>query len=393
MSEVARALLLKLLAQAERGGRETLPITGRSARDYFTVHDLPGRDAIHAALGNAEAAGCIALEWGWGAAAQDLLRLRLLDADCLAQWLGVPRASESVARISGLLDPLLDDAPEWLRDAYGAALNQWGRGQSAFRIDVTDTVGGLELFKTALAVSRSEHQGLDLRRFSARLLGDSKAVERQLGRLADLLRRNPEWEPIDDNKDLFRLLGLEKFPPPLLVKGPLLLQLRGVPLDVTGITPYLGVSPDAVESIEPTGEIPYLLTIENLASFQRHVREIEDRAVVIYTAGFPGPDLIRVLQHLDRVLPARCRFLHWGDRDVGGLRIFAQLAAAVTAHDVQPHLMDVPGSNSDGFSESDRRTLEDYAFRSDRFCSLARRWLDVGLGPLEQESLDPAAPR
>jgi hypothetical protein len=165
-----------------------------------------------------------------------------------------------------------------------------------------------------------------------------------------------------------------------------------VRLDVTGVTPYLGISPDAVESVEPTGEIPYLLTIENLASFQRHVREIQDRAVVIYTAGFPGPDLIRVVQHLDGVLAAQCRFLHRGDRDVGGLRIFAQLAAAVTAHDMQPHLMDVPGSNSDGFSEADRRTLEDYAVRSERFCSLARRWLDAGLGPLEQESLDPTAP-
>ena len=40
VSEVARALLLKLLAQVDRGGRDTLPITERSARNYFAVTDL-----------------------------------------------------------------------------------------------------------------------------------------------------------------------------------------------------------------------------------------------------------------------------------------------------------------------------------------------------------------
>ena len=393
MSQVARALLLKLLAQTERGGRETLPITERSARDYFAVRDLVGRDAVHADLANAEAAGCIRLEWGRGTAAQDLVRLRLCDADRLAEWLGVPRASESVGRISELLDPLLADAPPWLRDAYDAAKDQWGRGQSAFRVEVTDSATALELFRTALAIDREEQRGLDLRRFSARLLGDSKAIERQLGRLADLLRRNPEWEALDEDRDLFRVIGLEKFPQPLLLKGPLSIRVEGRVLDIGGAAPYLGLSPDCVESVEPTGPVAYLLTVENLASFQRHVREVCDSGLVIYTAGFPGPDLIRVLQHIDLALPAHCPFFHWGDRDIGGLRIFAQLAGALSRHGLQPHRMDEPGDDGTGFTASERRTLEALAARPDPTGTLARRWLDANLGPLEQEWLDPVQPR
>ena len=48
MSQIARALLLKLLAQADRGGRITLPIGERSAHAYFTISDLTERDALHA---------------------------------------------------------------------------------------------------------------------------------------------------------------------------------------------------------------------------------------------------------------------------------------------------------------------------------------------------------
>lgn len=391
MSAVARALLLKLLAQAERGGRETLPINERSAPDYFEVGDLSVRDAIHAALANAEAAGGVRLEWGRGAAAQDLLRLRLNDADRLADWLGVPRVRDSAARIREALGPLLAEAPAWLRGAYDVAAAKWQLGQSAFRIEVTDAEGALDLFTAALAIAEGRHRGLDLRRFSARLLGDSKAVERQSGRLADLLRHNPEWHDLDDNRDLFRVIGLEKFPPPLLLKGPLVLQVEGRPLDISGLTPYVGLSPDAIESLEPTAPVAYLLCIENLASFQRHAREIQDGALVLYTAGFPGPDLIRVIQLMDSTLPAQCPFLHWGDRDVGGLRIFAQLAAALALHALRPHLMDVPAQGDRAFSPAERRALDALATRSDASGDLARRWLDAGLGPLEQEQLDPVA--
>lgn len=393
MSEVARALLLKLLAQAERGGRETLPISERSAPDYFEVRDLSVRDAIHAALANAEAVGGVRLEWGRGAAAQDLKRLRLSDADRLADWLGVPRVRDSAARMREALAPLLAEAPAWLRAGYEAAAAKWQLGQSAFRIEVTDTDGARALFQTALAVAEGRHRDLDLRRFSARLLGDSKAVERQSGRLAELLRHNPEWHDLDENRDLFRVIGLEKFPPPLLVRGPLVLQVEGRSLDISGLTPYVGLSPDAIESLEPTDPIPYLLCIENLASFQHHAREIQDGALVLYTAGFPGPDLIRVIQLMDRVLPAECPFLHWGDRDVGGLRIFAQLAGALTLHALKPHLMDVSIAGNSEFSAKERRTLKALAVRSDASGNLARHWLEAGLGPREQEQLDPVQPQ
>ncbi|MGE5155594.1 MAG: Wadjet anti-phage system protein JetD domain-containing protein [Bdellovibrio bacteriovorus] len=391
-SEVARALLVKLLAQVDRGGRDTLPIGERSASDYFAVTDLTGRDAIHAYLENAEAAGAVTLEWGRRAAAQDLQRIRVKDADRLAAWLGVSRASAQAGAIEEQLAPLIAEAPDWLRDAYAEALAQWRLGGSPFRVAAADTAIAIRLFRVARAVAAGDQEGLDLRRFSVQLLGDSKAVESILGRLGALLRQNPDWSHWETDAELFQALGLEKFPPPLFIRGPLSLDYGGVPCDLTPLRPYVALSPDAVTDIRPTSPVPYLLTIENLASFQRHVREVRDQGVVIYTAGFPAPALVRVLGRLDQCLPTDCPFYHWGDRDPGGLRIYAKVNSACPAHGLSPHLMTVPDPGPSGWTRDQRRALEQVIARGGTAGRLAEAWIAQGLGPQEQEGLDPKAP-
>ena len=391
-SGVARDLLLKLLAQVDRGGRDTLPIGERSARAYFAVTDLAGRDAIHAYLGNAEAAGAVTLEWGRRAAAQDLRRIRVKDADRLAAWLGVPRAAAQAGAIEDRLVPLLTDAPGWLRDAFAEALAQWRLGGSPFRVSAADADAAVRLFRTARAVAAGGQDGLDLRSFSVQVLGDSKAIESMLGRLGGLLRRNPEWSQWEDDSDLFRALGLEKFPPPLIIKGPLALTCGGTRCDLTGLRPYVALSPEAVGEIQPTTRVPYLLTIENLASFQRHVREIQDAGVVVYTAGFPAPALSRILGELDRALPLSCSFYHWGDRDLGGLRIFGKVASAYHVHQVKPHLMTVPGEASRDWTSAELTSLQGEAATVGPSGRLAWQWIEARLSPLEQEAINPISP-
>jgi len=224
-----------------------------------------------------------------------------------------------------------------------------------------------------------------------RLLGDSKAVERRLNPLAKLLRNNPTWVDIDKDDELFRALGLEKFPPPVLIKGPLRLSLDGTALDLTELRPFVGLSPDRIAALQPSATIPYLLSIENLASFQRHVREIEDDAIVVYTAGFPAPALVQLLGILDRALPPACPVLHWGDRDIGGLRIFGKLAGAWSIHGLCPHLMNEPGGGA-VFSADQRRRLHVCRDVEGVVGELARHWLESDLGPLEQEGIDPRSP-
>ena len=436
-ARVARALLLKLLAQVDRGGRTSVPIGERSAHAYFRLRDLSQRDALHALLENAQAAGGVILEWGRGPAAQDLRRIRIGDPDQLAIWLGVSRAATQARAILQGLDPLMAAAPGWLRDAYADALRQWRRGGAPYRIPGTETAQAVNLFKAARAIAAGEQAGLDLRRFSVRLLGDSKALEALLGRLGPLLRRNPDWSPWEDDHDLFRALGLEKFPPPLFLKGPLVLDYSGNAWDLAPLRPFVALSPDAVTRVQTSAPIPYLMTIENLASFQRQVREIQDDGIVLYTAGYPAPALVRFLGLLDQCLPPGCPCYHWGDRDLGGLRILARIVEACTRHPVLPHLMAIPdpapigegrasraspdptpsagvevarraspglGPRPEpsapgglppparGWTRDELRALQQAAGTAGVVGDLGRRWLGQGLLPLEQEALDPTSP-
>jgi hypothetical protein len=147
-----------------------------------------------------------------------------------------------------------------------------------------------------------------------------------------------------------------------------------------------------VSAVRAGARPPYLLTVENLSSFQRQVREIEDEGIVLYTGGFPAPSLVRVLGLLDLGLPADCPFYHWGDRDPGGLRIYAKVAAACPIHGVSPHSMAEPTGDPAGWLPDDRRALERIAGQGGTPGSLAERWLAQCVGRLEQEAVDPRPP-
>lgn len=60
-----------------------------------------------------------------------------------------------------------------------------------------------------------------------------------------------------------------------------------------------------------------ILTIENYASFNRQVREIEDGSLVVYTGGFPAMGVVELLAKVLPTVPADVGFLHWGDVDAG----------------------------------------------------------------------------
>jgi hypothetical protein len=397
MHEGARALLGRLLAAAERraaaGATVTLPLTPSRAPEYADHASLAEREAVHAVLENAAATGALALEWGRFEEARDLKRLRLLDADRLAAFLGAERVAARLDRLRQAVGPVIHDAAPWIGRDFEDAAARWGRGGRAHGLAVDELAAVVTLYRALAALDRGEHRGLDLRTFSARVLGDSKAMERLQSRVAAVFRRHLGLTDLDD-AEVYVDLGLEKYPQPLFLRGPLWVVYAGSVLDLDGVRPYLALAPDAVAAVEPAGQVDYVLSIENLASFQRHVRTLDDRGVALYSAGFPGPGFRAFLGRLDQALDEHVPFLHWGDVDVGGLRIYARLAAALTRRALRAHLMDPPGSAGAGraFTADERRRLQRMAQGAGPGADLARAWLAAGAGAREQEALEPCSP-
>lgn len=389
MNQTARTLLAKVLACAERGGREALPVTPRYAPEYFSAADPVERDALHAALLNAQTAGAVELEWGRFEETRDLKRIRLRDADRLASFLGKARAAELVDGLDRRLAPILAGAPAWLQASASSARDRWRRGEKACGLGPEDVDEIVTLYRALIAVGREEHRGLDLRRFSVRALGDSKAMERIRARFCRVWR---EAHDLDlEPEELYAELGLEKFPQPVFIKGPVSVRINGAWLDVGAIRPFLALSPDAIEGLQC--RCPrYVLTVENLASYQRHVREIADEGIILFCSGFPSPAFRSFLSRLDQVLDDAVPFFHWGDRDVGGLRILDRLAICLSRHTLRPHLM--AASNLDGhpFSEGDIARLQRMARQGSIAAKLAAGWLASAGAAVEQEAQDPAQP-
>jgi hypothetical protein len=150
--------------------------------------------------------------------------------------------------------------------------------------------------------------------------------------------------------------------------------------------------PDMLAQLSVLATPPAILTIENYASFNRQVREIEDGNLVVYTGGFPSAGVVELLSKVLRALPADVPFFHWGDIDAGGLRIFRYLEEKLP-RGPRPHLMTRELAEVSGHRAEPDAGLGAIA-KSDSMVSQLAHWLAFGadVRHLEQEALEPRSP-
>ncbi|UIY29453.1 DUF2220 domain-containing protein [Neorhizobium galegae] len=84
----------------------------------------------------------------------------------------------------------------------------------------------------------------------------------------------------------------------------------------------------------------YALTIENFASFNRHVLEADPERVglTLFVGGYPSLATQRALAELGSILPESVPFFHWSDIDPDGTWIFRTIERAL-GRPLHPHLM------------------------------------------------------
>jgi len=269
------------------------------------------------------------------------------------------------------------------RDMVAYIQDQWRAGKSALALSPGDLEEAIRLARAADAAFTELPGGrVPLRTRSARLLNDSKALERALSKLISFLKTIGRIDPELEREDAARLLGLEKFPQPLLLAGP----LRIGDLSIVD-WPYVGLPAELGDGVNIVGAVRSVLTIENLESFNRHVRECrQPDDIVVYTGGFPAVGVVTILRNLI-TLSGVAGLWHWGDIDAGGIGI-ARYLERMLQIPVRPHLMTAALAVAFGKPASLPMRLPDIPAES-AFAPLATYLLQPDARCLEQEIIDP----
>jgi Uncharacterized protein conserved in bacteria C-term(DUF2220)/Uncharacterized protein conserved in bacteria N-term (DUF3322) len=379
----ARALLDDLLDRYEAGTPSPIAYP-----DETSFADVSAVDRFINELAEAETAGAIRIARGRGRDSDHVRHVRLESAARLHELLGRQPVGELAAEASRrLLEGLeLPESFDASIAAIRAAWNRAGAWQGLAAADVDRLRAALIL---ANAILEGKHRGVDYRTFSRRIAGNSKALDKVEGAVVKLLSAAIDLPPAARPKDALRTLGLEKFAPPLLLSGPINFALA----ELSHAPPaYFGIPPGEAHRLRLKEPPRYLLTIENFASFNRHVNEADpERAgLTIYVGGYPSLATQDGLRYLAGIVPASVPFFHWSDIDPDGTWIFRTIERAF-ARPLTPHLMSADLAERFG-------RVPEQAVRPPRqterstISPLVAYLQAEGAKWLEQEELDPVRP-
>jgi hypothetical protein len=241
----------------------------------------------------------------------------------------------------------------------------------------------------AQAILDGKHVNVDYRTFSRRIVGDSKTLERLEGAVVRLLGGIFELPPEARPRAALRAIGLERFAPPLLIAGRV--DLDGA--DLSAASPlYLGVAPNEANRIRFRDPPAYFLTIENFASFSRHIIEADPARLgaTVYVGGYPSLATQQALRILAGAAPSGTPIFHWSDIDPDGTWIFRTIEQAI-GRSIRPHLMTPELAEAFGNVRSTNAVPARCPPESG-IARLAAYLAGADAKTLEQEELDPVLP-
>ncbi len=397
----ASALLLRLFRYWEKNSdidkEFSRPITKKMAKEYFATTTYQAKEQLHARLKTAEEIGCIRLTWNKRTSNQILERITLKDPIKLAEFLDQPLASELANTARILLEKQVDTQLDWIIEIQNNLIESWHYGQSQYGLSVDNVDKAINVLNALNAVSQEHHRGRDLRSFSVDYLGNSKTMESIKGIFKTLWQHHHGGDL--DAQELYDSLGLVKFAQPILLQAQCTIVLDNARIDCCNVKPYIGLAPQSINDIEFTTPPNYVLTIENLASFNRYCAEIVDGGLILYSNGFPSPDFGDLIRLLHTNLAANVPFYHWGDVDLGGLRIFSHiqnfLFSGKNTRTLLPHLMSqqLVATNGQTQTQLSRSQFDAVLTRCPQLHEIVGAiFSHKNAMVLEQESLSPVSP-
>jgi len=373
---------------------EAKPAVGRHLAyiDYDGFSSVADQDRMIGALERVARDEGIALQRKSVDGIDTITHVRLVDPQILYRHLGRQPAAMSVHEALSDVRSRIDLPPSAalaLDDLAGA----WARGVSRFTLAAGDADALAETIALVLALHDRAPDStslLDYRTFSRMAGVRSKSLEQRAAAVVAMYDRfYPGMLELGlDAADTLATFGVTRLPQPLLLSGPFTFNGETWPG-----TSYLGVPPEEGDRLGVARPVRYVLTIENYASFVRHVREINsDRTgLIFYTGGFPARPILKQIVRLTGQSGAPA--FHWGDMDPGGVRIFRHLEDALAVHQIalRPHMMNADLLAKHGAPTPSRRGLKVGACPNSAIAELWDQIAEAELG-YEQESFAPSSP-
>ncbi len=346
-------LLCRLLEKYERGAAFGRPgpwrqdvIVRLDARTFPSAFEPDGREALADLRAAAEAlagegAARLTRHRGYAAGLPHELRLGAGEIDrayARAGAFGFRPLGGDLRELGARVGALAaDPGPAWIVTYLGEVsarseagdLAPLGLQRERFKREKPDVLDAL----TAAAMLARGLAGWE-RVVSERIFGDSKRLSAIRPLVADILwRADPRWAGLsrDDVPDLLEAYGIRRKPGVLRCAGRASLKISARLYDLEAFAPTAHL-PEAwaaawVDALVDAGT-SHVTTIENEVPFLAYVDEAGGATglgarheVAVYTAGFPAPFLLDTLAAVSARAPS-LHFRHWGDADLGGLRIW-----------------------------------------------------------------------
>jgi hypothetical protein len=396
MRALRKELLTLLLDAYERSGsygksgpwpRDViLKLDAKTFPEAFEAGGRGYRAALLAAIEDLERDRCVrVIRHVKGPLAKEAKEIRLgpnevAEAYSCSRLLGYEPLSAGLQQIAKHADTLArQNAPDWMHDFLRRLVADLSRADTLllgmkrerFKREWPHLVPCLT---AAVALAAGVVPGWE-RVVSERLFNDSKL----LGRLrtyivAILVAADPRWEgiPPEEASELLEVYGVRRKPGLIRCAGAAVIDLGKRKYDSLDFQPVAHL-PEAWANSWIDGlskqETQLVTTIENEYPFLSYVEHAggpaglgERKEVALYTSGFPTPALISTLLRLREEIPS-IRFRHWGDADVGGLRIWwflrSRLQVPVQPFRTTAEWMDKEAQNGGRpLSQSERAALK-----------------------------------
>lgn len=187
-------------------------------------------------------------------------------------------------------------------------------------LDILNENEIIDIFKILNGLERQE-QEISLRKFSLKILKDSKCLETMKSKIINIINDYYSLHFIDEN-ELFSHFNVIKNPGFIYLYGHIIIELNQQVIDLGQLNSPFSLTSETIKQLNILDiQDHYILTIENLTSFyDTHI----DDTLTVYLGGYHNSlrrELLLKIYHFNHQL----HFYHFGDIDAGGFYIYLHL--------------------------------------------------------------------